>query len=103
MRVTLYGQQYRIGFRYDPLSPTVTDAFLLDEAGVVFAGGRAWCHENDNFCKETGRKLALTRAVKDLPKEQRKAVWEAYLNRKVLADPEGGKRDTGASAAGEPK
>ncbi len=83
MRVTLDGQQYRIGFRYDALSPTVTDAFLLDEAGVVLTGGRAWCHEKDNFCKETGRKLALTRAIKDLPKEQRKLVWGAYLNRKA--------------------
>uniref|UniRef100_A0A6M3IK71 Uncharacterized protein n=1 Tax=viral metagenome TaxID=1070528 RepID=A0A6M3IK71_9ZZZZ len=43
--------------------------------------GIANCSVGDAFCKETGRKLALTRALRDLPKPVRKAIWEAYFQR----------------------
>lgn len=51
--------------------------------------GNAMCHTQDNFCKDTGRKYALKRALetKDsqnkpiLSKEEREVVWETYLNR----------------------
>lgn len=33
---------------------------LLPEGGVM---GEAFCHPNDQFCKKTGRKLALDRAL----------------------------------------
>ena len=42
----------------------------------------AVCHEKDNFCRATGRKLSLTRAMESvrLTKEERKEIWEAYRN-----------------------
>jgi hypothetical protein len=47
--------------------------------------GRAYCHIKDHFCKDEGRKLSLARAMKNanLPKEERKVIWEIYRNTKV--------------------
>lgn len=40
--------------------------------------GATNCSPADQFCRATGRKLALTRAVAELPKHVRKAIWEGY-------------------------
>jgi len=40
------------------------------------------CSPKDNFCKETGRKISLTRAIAHLPKEERTQIWKDYFNRK---------------------
>ena len=49
--------------------------------GVIYHG-LAKCSNNDNFCRNTGRKVALTKALEAasdaLTKRQRKNVWEAY-------------------------
>ncbi len=45
--------------------------------------GYAHCHPSDNYSKETGRKLSLARAIKDLQKQHRRTIWQAYLNRNV--------------------
>ena len=44
--------------------------------------GMAKCGLKDNFCKETGRKIALTRALRCFDdKEFRTAIWNAYFHR----------------------
>jgi hypothetical protein len=43
--------------------------------------GTAKCCEGDTFDKELGRRLSLTRAVKELPREVRAALWIAYWGR----------------------
>lgn len=73
-----------IEFRYDR---DEAGAPLDTTAIVQFADGRnllgkAWCHESDNPCKEVGRKLALQRAIEDLPREEREKVWQHYFSRK---------------------
>jgi hypothetical protein len=52
---------------------------------VFNGGGVAECTIHDNFCKETGRKLSLARAMKNanFPKEERKVIWEIYRNTKL--------------------
>ena len=40
------------------------------------------CSKKDNFCKDTGRKIALTRALSTYPRKFRREVWQAYHNRK---------------------
>ena len=43
----------------------------------------AYCHDNDRFVKETGRKLSLERACrKQNDKEFTRLAFEAYFNRK---------------------
>ena len=42
-------------------------------------GGYANCSPTDNFCRATGRKIALARAIRGLfNREGRKAFWAAY-------------------------
>jgi hypothetical protein len=43
--------------------------------------GSAFCDPRDQFNKETGRKIALTRAVQNLDKNERKIIWTGYFNR----------------------
>lgn len=45
----------------------------------VIARASSSVHPNDNPCRSTGRKLSLTRAVKDFDKEVRSEIWSAYF------------------------
>ena len=40
--------------------------------------GFAKCMRVDQFRKSEGRKIALTKAVKTLPREQRSEIWNQY-------------------------
>jgi hypothetical protein len=42
--------------------------------------GEAHCADSDQFCRATGRKVSLKRAISHLPRETRRAIWQAYLN-----------------------
>lgn len=43
------------------------------------AGAQAECHEADTYCRSTGRKISLTRALACCEnKDFRKKVWEQY-------------------------
>lgn len=48
---------------------------------TLLYSGLAVCSKRDNFNKETGRKLALTRAIERLSREERAAIWSTYLDR----------------------
>jgi len=52
-----------------------------EEGSVVIGHGEALCHPLDQFVKEYGRKTALSRAMKDLDREFRAKVWNAYFKR----------------------
>lgn len=41
--------------------------------------GYSYCNPVDQFNRQTGRKLALTRAIEELPREERAEVWRAYF------------------------
>ncbi len=57
---------------------------------MVFANGEtaysdvgiAYCSikERGTFCKDTGRKISMTRAIEKYPKNVRAAFWRAYLD-----------------------
>lgn len=47
--------------------------------------GESYCHPSDNFCKETGRKIALERAVARLDRETRREIWRLYFDRTLKA------------------
>ncbi len=46
--------------------------------------GKATCSSLDHFCRKTGRKVSMSKAMfktsKDLSKIQRRNVWNAYKN-----------------------
>ena len=48
--------------------------------------GSAMCAEHDQFVKETGRKISLTRALREsgFTRDERVVFWHTYLNRNVV-------------------
>ena len=74
-------------WKYDPIiwGESIEGTDSKDWLNLCY--GIAKCGKNDNFCKETGRKIALTRALRFFKdKEIRSAIWDAYFkrdNRKV--------------------
>ena len=55
-----------------------TTCIIFNEAGEEVASGTANVHPKDNFCKEKGRQIALTRAMATWDKSYRSQVWEEY-------------------------
>jgi len=49
---------------------------------VRYAEATASLDSRDVFVKDTGRKIALTRALRFQDRDFRTAAWNAYLNRK---------------------
>lgn len=98
MEFTYNGQTFEIQFRYyefddQTIKGKVTCCCIVAPGmlGLVRETyGIAQCHPDDQFCKETGRKIALRRALaksfhvfdKDERKNLRRAAWQAYFARK---------------------
>ena len=99
MRVEVAGKPYQITFQHvihpwlefdDNLRHLVrgyTTALLYSGTngyqGVLDKAYTA-CSASDNFCKETGRKVALRRLLENVrwDREARRAVWQAYWRSK---------------------
>lgn len=66
----------KIFFWYGGLVAT----FCVFEAPKYRYEAQALVHPNDNFCRATGRKVALRKLLKalDVPRDTRRRVWEAY-------------------------
>jgi hypothetical protein len=73
-----------IRWGYSKITPD-TFCTIWNRHNIVIAEGGAHCAKGDCFCKETGRKLSLARAMKNarFPKEERKVIWEIYRNTKL--------------------
>ena len=65
-----------VKWRYDDLA---TICFVRKNTEAI-ATGWAVCNRTDNFCKDTGRKLSLTRALSGFPRTMRKQFWNEYFN-----------------------
>lgn len=48
------------------------------ESDIIYFG-KSYCSHEDNFNKNTGRKIALTRAISSAPRPVRKLIWDAYF------------------------
>ena len=87
--VKIKRREYQVRFRHENTFNryTVCKIFRGDE---MVAEGVAECHPKDNFCKGTGRKLSLSRALQMLcpnkigkkrskaTKAKRQLFWDAY-------------------------
>jgi hypothetical protein len=64
--------------------PRSTEVTVIDSKGKEVTG-KSICSKKDLFQKETGRKIALKRALEQLSltKEERKRVWDDYRNRNL--------------------
>lgn len=93
MKVTVDGQDYVVRFKHYQATAkrgrwcTTCQVLVIigAEARPIAAEGAALCGLRDNFCRETGRKLALARALLSaadvFSREARRAFWTAYLTR----------------------
>lgn len=87
------GQTYDIRFMYDqmPDGTVLTTCTISHVDPHITSGptkyravalGEARQSVHDTFNKEIGRRIALSRATQDFPKQNRRLAWEAYFNRK---------------------
>ena len=76
------GDRVHITWVYNPKKRITVAVLTLYGNGMPLEMiGSSKAARTDEWDKATGRKLALTRAVAGLPKEDRRQVWEAYFNR----------------------
>mgnify|MGYP001562366659 CR=1 FL=1 len=88
MKVSINGQERYLVFKHHvPLTvtwrgePTPTEGTLARieaRGGEVFGEALAAKHPLDQYCKETGRKVAMQYLLRDLPREMRQQVWLGY-------------------------
>ena len=53
-----------------------TQARLADDEDLLLTFGKAMCAPVDAFQRRIGRKVALEHALKNLPRQVRKEIWE---------------------------
>lgn len=76
METNANGEEYAV--KIIPTPERATTCRVFNEEGEQVTYGVANVHPHDNFCKETGRQIALKRAVETWEKEYRTQVWEEY-------------------------
>lgn len=69
-------EDLRIVFKYEDKRKTTCS--VLDENSQVLTQGVAICGSRDHFCRDTGRKYSMKRALEPLSKETRTKIWETY-------------------------
>lgn len=85
MKFNINDQTLRIDFQRETIGNSVkTTAHIKDVNNVPLLTGTASVNTTKyNACKETGRKIALTRAIQNhFNKETRRVIWQAYFSRK---------------------
>ena len=79
MKINIDGRDYSFKFQHNTTGQERgTVCRVFNEAGNQVVYGVSNVHPQDNFCKEKGRKIALSRAIKTWEKDYRTQVWEEY-------------------------
>ncbi len=75
------GQLFKIWFQYPKHDGKRECVCLIDRVGEdkTFAAGSSVCAASDQFCKETGRKIALTRALRCLQLLEKPAGAQTHV------------------------
>jgi hypothetical protein len=79
MKIDTYNGMYNIQFSYNN-ELKISAATVYRDMDFVNAG-TAKCSEDDRYCKEKGRKLALSRALEVVDREDRTAIWNHYATK----------------------
>jgi len=80
MKIKYEDNEYFIGWNHgmSTLHKTRATTCYIKNGDRLVVEASSVCAPEDNFSKETGRKLSLTRALRDFRKSFRKAAWEKY-------------------------
>ena len=84
MKVQTMKGEYNLRWSYPLLSKTkrrATHCHIFRDENLEGSIGVTVCSTDDNFCRATGRKIALTRALQNYPREFRREIWQAYHKR----------------------
>lgn len=83
MKFQYLGVNYKIWFKYPVTDGRRETVCLIDIEGSdeTYTAGSSVCAKSDQFSKEKGRKIALTRAIGGYGRPFRQAAWNCYLNR----------------------
>lgn len=74
----MFYENFKISFRHDRDNNQTICEVVDTTTDRLVNTGVAKCSHRDNFCKETGRRVSLGRAVKAFSKSRRAAIWEEY-------------------------
>lgn len=80
------GMEADVSFNHVRFAPSdtardYTVAHVTWEYGILI--GKAVCGKDDQYCKYAGRRMALTRALACVPRENRRAIWTGLQKRGV--------------------
>ena len=79
MKIKIDGRDYSFKFQHNTTGKERgTVCRVFNEAGDQVIYGVSNVHPKDNFCKEKGRKIALSRAIASWDKNYREQVWNEY-------------------------
>ena len=91
MKINIDGRDYSFKFQHNtgdastqkldktkPQQERGTVCRVFNEVGDQVTYGVSNVHPQDNFCKEKGRKIALSRAISKWDKIYREQVWSEY-------------------------
>ena len=79
MKINIDGRDYSFKFMHNTIGKERgTVCRVFNEAGDQVTYGVSNVHPKDNFCKEKGRKIALSRAITSWDKSYREQVWNEY-------------------------
>lgn len=94
MLVTFHNTKFKVIFSHSQsrtpafgttAGNTLCEIRILDTTkgiSTTLYKGRAICQIGDQYCKETGRKIALKRALENINnRDMRRAFWQAYHSR----------------------
>lgn len=91
--VKIKRREFQVRFRHENEYHRYTICKIMRGDKIV-AEGMAECHPKDNFCKDTGRKLSLARALQFLfpnkkgkkrskaTQARRRVFWDAYAEKR---------------------
>lgn len=82
MTFTFRGKEFTVTWAHTNVDnekvSAVTSCVIKDIDGLYWGTGSAYCSIKDTFSKKQGRKISFTRAISDVSREERCALWDAY-------------------------
>ena len=81
MTIKINDKEYRVQFEYPDEPYPAGKITICHINDMVHFAGIALCNPKDQFCKATGRKIALSHALKSigLDKPARRQFWAEYF------------------------
>jgi len=84
--VTINGKEYSVDFEYRNAFNRRGVVCVLRNGEMPLVEGLSVCHDHDNFSKYYGRKIALSRMLKNAfdDKEARTKIWNKYFEKSPI-------------------